>query len=92
MDGRGTYIIKKLFNAYVTNPRQLYDATIRAVYRLADPNGLGPKTIGEMRNEIDGPDKKTDLNFQNCLQRAICDFISGMTDNFAEDTFNKLYN
>lgn len=98
-DSKGKYIIKNLFEAYYTNPQQLPDTVIRNTYRTfhkgetADIDYMGD--IGEIRHKFesditsyrgDGLDNK-DI----CLMRMICDYIAGMTDNFAISEYEKLY-
>ena len=35
--------------------------------------------------------KKCDSKYKDCLLRTICDYISGMTDNYALEQFRLLY-
>lgn len=98
-DSKGKYIIKNLFEAYYTNPQQLPDTVIRNTYRTfhknekSDIDYMGD--IGEIRHKFEsditsyrgsGQDNK-DI----CLMRMICDYIAGMTDNFAISEYEKLY-
>ena len=96
MDGKGRFIIRRLFKAYLTNPRQLHDSTILYAIGLHENRkltigGVSKKEIGKYRNEIDSPGFKSNSNFRICLLRAICDHIAGMTDAFALSEFQKLY-
>ncbi len=98
MDGRGRYILRSLVKAYITNPRQLYDTTVLWVFKEFDPEEyrgisiMDKEKIGEMRNHIDAPTMKQDgPRFQIILLRAICDYISGMTDEFAIQQYHNLY-
>jgi dGTPase len=96
MDGKGRFVIRRLFKAYLTNPRQLFDSTILAVYRIYEGNqkqyfSADLKLIGSKREEIDKAAKKAEPMFQIALLRAICDNISGMTDNFALKQHESLY-
>ena len=99
MDGRGTYVIRKILKAYLTNPKQLSDATLVAIENIYRGRTSGRKIvqdyseskIGELRNEIDSLSKKSSQKFQMYLLRAICDHIAGMTDNFAMQEYKKLY-
>lgn len=96
MDGKGRFIIRRLFKAYITNPRQLHDSTIYFVFRLFNSeHKVWAQTtetdLGEMRNNIDSPSLKANPRFQISLLRAICDHIAGMTDNFAISEYKKLY-
>jgi len=99
MDGKGQFIIRRLFKAYLSNPRQLHDGTIVSVFRLyKDQNNeythyqLTEKgLLGELRNKIDSPNMNSDVRFQIALLRTICDHIAGMTDNFALSEHERLY-
>jgi len=96
MDGKGRFIIRRLFKAYITNPRQLHDSTIHFVFSLFKPDykkwyQITPTDLGEMRNQVDSTSLKSDPRFMISLLRAICDHIAGMTDNFAVSEYNKLY-
>ena len=99
MDGRGTYIIRKLIKAFLTNPKQLSNATlvyIENIYRGRTSGNkivqdLTESEIGKLRAEIDSLSKKTSHVFQIHLLRGICDHIAGMTDNFAISEFKRLY-
>lgn len=107
MDGKANYIIKRLFKAYLSNPQQLPDKTIISFYRNYNENYLNrainkdkkmdlyfsPALIGDLREKL-----KRD-NFTNCnnkkyrcaLLRTICDYVSGMTDNYALNQYELLY-
>ena len=99
MDGRGTYIIRKLLRAYLTNPKQLSDPTLVAIENIYKSRTTGRKAIydykepqlGKLRDEIDSLSKKSDKAFQISLLRGICDHIAGMTDNFAIAEYKRLY-
>ena len=99
MDGRGTYIIRKLLKAYLTNPKQLSNATLVAIENIHRGRTTGRKIvqdyseaeIGNLRNEIDSLSKKSSHAFQMHLLRGICDHIAGMTDNFAISEYKRLY-
>ncbi|MBE3128615.1 MAG: hypothetical protein IMZ60_02935 [Actinobacteria bacterium] len=102
MDGKANYIIKRLFKAYLSNPQQLPDKTIESFYK----NLTGtisekekekifslPRLYGDLREKL-----KEDY-FKNCndnvykcaLLRTICDYVSGMTDNYALNQYELLY-
>jgi len=107
MDGKANYIIKRLFKAYLSNPQQLPDKTIKSFYRNYNENYLNrainkdkkmdlyfsPALVGDLRVKL-----KRD-NFKNCndnryrcaLLRTICDYVSGMTDNYALNRYELLY-
>ncbi len=96
MDGKGKFVIRRLFKAYLTNPRQLHDSTITYVFKMYDPEmvsnlNVESKQLGDMRNSIDSVSYRQDKNFQIALLRGICDHLAGMTDSFAIDEFKRLY-
>ena len=99
MDGSGTYVIRKLVKAYLTNPQQLSDATLVSIDNIDKRRTTGRKgiedltalEIGKIRSEISQLSKKSNKRFQINLLRGICDHIAGMTDNFATAEFRKLY-
>ena len=96
MDGKGKYILRRIFKAYLTNPRQLHDATIYFVFRLYDPEIKGwsevtKEDIGKWRNKIDSAELKSNAKFQICLLRSICDHLAGMTDRFTIEEYKRLY-
>ena len=96
MDGKGSFIIRRLFKAYLTNPRQLHDSTIHFVFKLYRGEhkywpDISKSDLGEMRNEVDSTPLKSDPKFCISLLRAICDHIAGMTDNFALNEYEKMY-
>lgn len=96
MDGKGSYLIEKLFRAYYTNPSQLHDSTVLAVFNNFEGtrNTLGAITkpkLGEFRNKIASSSLRSDRNFEVCLLRSICDHIAGMTDNFVLEEHARLY-
>lgn len=51
--------------------------------------------IGELRSlvemEINTYRSRNDNSKDICLMRTICDYIAGMTDNFAISEYEKLY-
>lgn len=99
MDGRGTYIIRKLIKAFLTNPKQLSDATLVYIENIYKGRTSGTKIvqdltesqIGKLRADIDDLSKKSSRSFQIHLLRGICDHIAGMTDNYAITEFKRLY-
>lgn len=98
MDGKGSYIINRLFQAYLRNPKQLHDTTIVYASMLMDNNQahrkspeVSKKEIGRLRDQMDRAIRREDRNFYPALMRAISDHISGMTDEFAFSEFSRLY-
>lgn len=86
MDGKGAFLIRRLFEAYLSNPSQLPDDQIRSFYKAIRSSN---KTLGQMRGEIN-LDRNTELR-RNHLMRVIADYISGMTDAYAYNQFDLLY-
>lgn len=100
MDGKASYIIRKLFKAYVTNPQQLPDKTIRSFYqRYLSPedykayeNIIYIEEIGKLRVKLeDDHFGEHTKKYKACLLRTICDYIGGMTDQYALSQFSELY-
>jgi deoxyguanosinetriphosphate triphosphohydrolase, putative len=100
MDGKSTYIIRKLINSYLDNPQQLPDGTIntlyiRLLYRSEKEKYLDfveHQKIGLFREKLKTDHyKKNKIRYRNILMRTICDFIAGMTDDYAIMQYNKLY-
>lgn len=81
MDGKASYIIKKLFEAFRYTPSQLPDTAICS-FSLEIGMGL-PYRREDALNAISGK--------ENVLNRCIADYIGGMTDRFAYDEFDRLY-
>lgn len=78
-DSKSEYLIKQLFKAFYTHPKQLPDYVLEKYCN---------------RNEIDFNratlNVKT-LQADSKFIRTICDHISGMTDQFAAREYNRLY-
>lgn len=97
MDGKANYIMRKLINAYLSNPQQLPDGTVQnLVARIKSNNLYEYKTdlipIGECRQDLHKMHHETSTkDYQRILIRTIVDFIAGMTDDFAVEQYEKLY-
>lgn len=97
MDGKGSFLIKKLCSAYIDNPRQLHGNVIERIFTMYDQehvkkmSGSRQKKIAELRSEISEPKFKVDPKFKSALLRGICDHISGMTDDFVLLEYEKLF-
>ncbi len=101
MDGKATFIIKQLFKAYITNPQQLPDRTIRFLlfnYYLNQKRINKAKSvfqshgIGFWRDKLEREHYKNDtIEYKNAVLRTICDFISSMTDSNAIFYYEILY-
>ena len=98
MDGKASYIIKQLVKAYLTNPQQLPDKTIISIvddwyqsYGVEENNEPYMTMASKSRERLKSIMKKDDLDIRAILLRRICDFIAGMTDQFAMNCFERLY-
>lgn len=81
MDGKGAYIVRKIYEAFKATPSQLPDTALRSfMYFVADTNDYNRVNA---INLIAGNEDK--------LYRCIADYIGGMTDNYAYSEFNRLY-
>ena len=79
LDGKGSYIIRKLFKAYYTNPNQMQDSAVKGLFHILGQQYDRSKIMDVVTgNEV-------------ALIRVIADYISGMTDSFAYDQFDLLY-
>lgn len=98
-DAHGQYVIRKLFQAYYCTPAQLPDHCIIEYCKLtkkytnSEIKDIITETgMGELRsrftNTLINNANKED---QMYLMRVICNQIAGMTDTFAQRTFNDLY-
>jgi dGTPase len=104
-DGKSKYIIRKLFDAYFANPLQLPDNTLKRIDREIKRFDKSWKNIRSGNNKI--VKKQLDICTNSSLKsslrndidyikrkifvKTIIDFIAGMTDDFANSQFNKLY-
>ena len=102
MDGRTAYVIKQLVKAYLTNPQQLPDRTICSI--VDEFNGRKKGSIHSSDNIIRYMTQESyaretlksllsmkDEDINDILLRRICDYIAGMTDQYAMRCFEKLY-
>jgi len=93
MDGKGTYIIRQLFEAYLTTPNQLPDNIIKNFCTDCGLFKRGEKAtkyeIGYLRNDMENTIIMKDKLYLLC--RNICDYISSMTDRYALKQHEKLY-
>lgn len=78
-DSKSEYFIKQIFKAYYTHPKQLPDYVLDKYCKQ--------KNMQFDRVTIDSTVLKQDTAFI----RAICDHISGMTDQFASREYLRLY-
>jgi dGTPase len=96
MDGKGDYIIRKLFEAYLSTPNQLPDNIVKNFimdYNMHEKKDKVPiDEISSMRDILEtNITTKKDNEFFSCLCRNICDYIASMTDRYALKQYEKLY-
>ncbi len=103
MNIKGQYIIKKIFQAYYSNPQQLPNHSI-AQFLISAGQYKSKETAmkifaskgeGAVRTKFDKFYKSSQFNNNKMelkLMRVICDHIASMTDNYAIEEFEKLYN
>ncbi len=100
MDGKSNYIILQLVKAFLTNPQQLPDSTIISIYRNSSNFDLDKalekiplsEVTAQKRNELQRDYHNHKLEgFKIALLRTICDYIAGMTDQYALDQYEMLY-
>lgn len=102
-DGKGKYVIKRIYKAYKTNPMQMSKTTLKRIHRevcrytnctvdITDPkcsSDIAEKEIaiynGEDNNDVIKKIK------HKVFVRCLVDLISGMTDDFANRQYDKLY-
>lgn len=96
-------IIKNLLEAYYTNPQQLPDSALRNLYKLLLDNHYHFESTedyfrinsAELRKTIfkavTAIRNKKEIEYDILIMRSICDYIAGMTDNFAISEYEKLY-
>lgn len=99
MDGKSNFIIRQLFKAFATNPQQLPDKTILTFYNNYLPqevDNLKDKSFEEKVGTLRDRLKKdhfelNDDTYKKYLLRTICDYIAGMTDQYAIEQYKLLY-
>lgn len=100
MDGKSSYIIRSLFSAYLENPQQLPSKTVlNFMHNLQHEDLLKKiegydliKKVGYAREELSSLHAtRHGSQYNNALMRTICDYIAGMTDDFALDCFDALF-
>lgn len=96
MDGKGNYIIRQLFKAYIINPQRLPDKTIKILFRTLQSGNIIEKdfnidNVGDCRERLNILHSSDDMSYKNILMRTVCDFIAGMTDRYAISIYSDLY-
>lgn len=104
-DSNAATIVSGLFKAYYNNPRLLHSGTKRRLYldmcslsqNVVDFEFGNHEIINEELNLItqedfsDDPEKYEEyIEKRRILIRGICDYISGMTDTYATNEYNKI--
>ncbi len=93
MDEKADYLIKQLFISYVRNPKLLPDNTIRLI--IEDYSGNKVEVDFDCRNKLNAllfqNNEKRDPKFIRLINRKVCDYIAGMTDQYALDQYSKLF-
>jgi dGTPase len=101
IDGKAKYVLRRIFKAYLTNPKQLPDSVLRKYTKVCNIDGL------KQEIEIIGLNEKTrniryldgdlfkkyqnEIITDNWFLRVVCDYISSMTDLFCISEYQKLY-
>lgn len=91
MDGKADYIIRQSIKAYLSNPQQLNDQTIVSLYRNWKTDNFEEMNIGSFRQELRRDHSTGDQTYKNALLRTVCDFVAGMTDQYALKKYEQLY-
>jgi dGTPase len=103
MNTKGQYVIRKLFQAYYSNPQQLPNHSLvqylisTGVYQTKSSvmKAMSLRGEGIVRTKfIDSRKKKEADSIENKVKfmRTIADHIAGMTDSYALEEFERLYN
>jgi len=105
-DGKAAYVIKKIVEAYLTNPQQMPDNAVimlfvdyfsktdtmkNAIKKVFDENRDRSDNIGEWRAELEKKKREKECSFNASLVRTIIDYVSGMTDDYAIALYEQLY-
>ncbi|MCK4620589.1 MAG: dNTP triphosphohydrolase [Desulfuromonadales bacterium] len=102
MDGRSQFIVRRLVKAYLANPQQMPDATIIKIFEkvykesylaeLKSRHKAKSELVGYLRSRLNEYHKDLeDHDYRAKLLRTVCDFISGMTDDYAMRQYHVLY-
>lgn len=73
MDGRGEFVIKRLFEAYITSPQQMSDSAIEAVFREYLKSQGNP--LADARPLFDDP-AQVRVTFEHCHTKESWDHFS----------------
>ena len=101
MDSKSNYIVRQLFTAYMSSPQQLPNRTVAFIFKnyemetynkiMGEEIALGAK-FGKFRERLKTLHNQERGNtYKIALLRTICDYIAGMTDQYAIDQYELLY-
>ena len=102
-DAKGKYILRKIFQAYYATPQQLPNHCVYEFLSTYRPEEYSQSKLirmekeegsGRVRSEFSKileDIEKCDQTAKLVLMRIICDYIAGMTDSFAQKTYEALY-
>lgn len=94
MDGKSRLIIRQLAKAYLSNPQQLPNNAIGQLIRMCFPDSeeIPILSLGDKRSWINEVYfSSSNSKVKTSLLRVICDWISGMTDDYALREHARLY-
>jgi dGTPase len=89
---RAAHFIINLFMAYLNNPLALSDKTLKRYYERLN-EGNPSRKVSDLR-KMKAKDREKSINAMRCnikFWEVICDHISGMTDDYAQDRFERFY-
>ena len=98
-DSNGGNVVLALFKAYYSNPLLIHAETRRRIWNQYLEQGLESLDISELdyfalkdkwKAITRNPRTKADKEKHKILVRAICDYISGMTDSYAMNEYHKI--
>ena len=100
-DGKGEYVIRKIYKAYKTNPMQMSKTTLKRIFRevckytnyVVDITDCSREDIEKEIKIYNGKDNSDDIKSikHKVFVRCLVDLIAGMTDDFANRQYDKLY-
>ena len=100
-DGKGKYVIKRIYKAYNTNPMQMSKTTLKRIFRevckytnyAVDITDCSSNDIEKEIAIYNGEDNNDDIKIikHKVFVRCLVDLIAGMTDDFANRQYDKLY-
>ncbi len=94
MDGKARFVIRRIAKAYLSNPQQMHDGMVSLLFQRCYPDKDSIKYIflGDKRAWLDKVYYSSrSPEYRESLLRLICDYISGMTDDFAIIEHARLY-